>query len=149
MAEGPWLVYLLHGASPLRVWIHVGIQYAHFCPRPFTSGLEMSPQLERIATFSLLLLQFQTLVTSSLSCRTGLCAVEGDVISKLRWDHPPQTPSKALLDAQMQILTSKHSMVKSHTPSPDLSHLSSHMLCSGQTSPLLPAPIPHPSASLL
>ena len=131
-----------------RVLIHAGIQYAHFCPYPLTSGLEMSPQLEDTATFWPLTVMVPDLITSSLSCRTGLCAVEGDVISKLRWDHPSQT-QKALLNPQMHILTSKHSMVRSNTPSPDLSLLSSHIVCSAQTSPFPPAPIPSPSASLL
>lgn len=86
LREGPWHELLLKGSSRPRVLIHVGIHYGHFCPPLFTSGREMSPHLEHNATFGLLLLWFQTLVTSSLSCGTGLCPIERDVLLKPRWD---------------------------------------------------------------
>lgn len=91
-----------------RVLVHAGIQYAHFCPDPLTNGLEMSPQLEHTATFWSLTVMVPDLVTSSLSCRTGLCAVEGDVISNLRWDHPPQT-QKALSNTKSSSPPKAHS----------------------------------------
>ena len=126
-----------------RVLIHAGIQYAHFCPDPLTNGLEMSPPREHSATFSSLTVTVPDLVTSSLSCRSGLCAVEGDVISELRWDHPPQTqksssqPPNAHSDLQAPHGQIPHSLSRPFSPL-----LSSHILCSAQTSPFLPPLVP-------
>lgn len=44
LAEGPWHVFLVQGSSQSRVLIHSS-QHGHFCPCPFTTGLEMIPQL--------------------------------------------------------------------------------------------------------
>lgn len=61
-----------------------------------------------------------------------------------------------LLEHYQKLLTPKYRswnastlMIKSHTPSPILPPLSSHILCSGQTSSLLSAPIPNTPASWL
>lgn len=108
LSEGPWHVFLLQGFLQPRVLIQAGIHYGHFYPHPFTSGLKMSPHPEHNATFGLLLLWFQTLVTACLSCGTGLCAIERDVLLKPGWDPPSQTLSNTLPDPQIQILAAKH-----------------------------------------
>lgn len=95
LAEEQWYVFLLQGTSWPRVLVYVGIQYSHFCPCPFTSDLEMRPQLEHSVTLSFLLLWFQTLVTSPLSYRTGLCTVERDATLKYRWDYSSSNTIKS------------------------------------------------------
>lgn len=61
LGQGAVACFLLQGSSWPRVLITVGTQYGPFC-LPFTSDLEMSPQLEQNVTSGLLLLWFQALV---------------------------------------------------------------------------------------
>ena len=130
LSEGPWHAVLLQGSfgqGRHMLWPLLSMS--------FPSGLEMSPWLEHNATSGLLLLWFQTLVPFSLSCPTGLCAIERGVLSKPTWGHSPQVYLS---------LTSKHrfwqpstSMTKAHPPSPKA--LSHPMLWPNQSA----SPSPH------